>query len=494
MRKYLVPLLTTIVVASLILSGCAQPAAPTTPTEPTTPTTPTTPTQPTEPTTPVLDMRGEPATLPESAVIPPGDTYPIRVVEIGELEPTSGAYSWVGMTDIQGAELAIEFANKDGGVVINDERVFFTLYKYDDRSDPKLSMAGAELMKERGIKVIHDLGVEMSIAIEEVTEPAKIVTFGYNWDLNSVHEGLHYTFASDCIRERIAFYGQYYIEELGCKKVGFITENVPVWIDTTQYMIDDFTARGCEVVANEVHESDCTDFYTYLTKLKGIDMDALVISGGSSTSALICKQRLELGWPVQILGTDVMYGEGTGFFKVAGEAANGIIEQAWVLDPTVELEPWLVDVMEIDPDLHVRVNDALLAKYGRDGYSPYQAVTVDYILMLIKAMEVAQSWDDGTKIRDAMETIDWRGGFLHLVFYDSDEHWRFHRKLYSRVFVRSWVDDPETGAFHGEILAACKPERPPVGGHPDPETYGLVYEFTIKTPISIKDLIAQLGY
>jgi len=462
---------------ALLVTACAAPTPTPTPTP-----------------TPGLEIQPEGAELPASAIIPADNTYPIRIVEIGSIHPMSGAFGWLGNVNTQGAEIAIEIANNDVGVIINNERVFFTLYQYDDRSDPKLSMAGAELMKERGIKVIHVVGVELTVAIQQVTEPAEIVIFGYNWDLDSMREGLHYTFASDCIRERIAFYGQYYVDELGCEKVGFITENVPVWYDTSEYMINDFTARGCECVANEMYEPDCTDFYPHLTKLKGMDMDALVIVGGASTSALICKQRLEVGWPVQILGTDVMYGEGTPFFKVAGEAANGIIEQAWVLEPTMELEPWLVETMEIDPELHTRLNDIILERHGVEGYSPYQGVSADYILMLIAAMEKAQSWDDGTKIKEAMETIDWRGGFLHLVFYDSDEHWRFHRKLYSRVFVRTHVDDPVTGAFHGEILAACKPVRPPIGGHPDPETYGLEYDFTIKTPISIKDIRAELGY
>jgi len=397
MRKFIVPLMTVVVIASMVLAGCAKPVAEPTPAVPT-PAAPT-------PGQQVLDMRGAPTTLPESAVIPEGDTYPIRVVEIGQLEPMSGAYGAIGMTDTQGARTAVEVVNNDGGVIINNERVFFILYEYDDRSDPKLSMAGAELMKDRGIKVIHTLGVEMSIAIEEVTEPAKIVTFGYNWDLNSMHEGLHYTFASDCVRERLPFYSQYYVEELGAKKLGFITENLPVWFDTTEYMIKDFAARGCESVGNEIFEPDTTDFYTYLTKLKAKDMDALVVCAGPDTSALIAKQRLELNWPVQLLGTDVMYGEGAPFFKVAGMAGDGLIEQAWVLEPTMELDPWLADAMEIDLELHVRLNNILLEKYGRENYSPYQAVTVDYILMLAQAMEKAQSWDDGTKIRDAMETI-----------------------------------------------------------------------------------------
>ncbi|MBA7652981.1 hypothetical protein ES703_60821 [subsurface metagenome] len=493
MRKFIVPLLTAVIVVSIVFAGCVPGAAPpVTPPPVTPPVTPPPVTPPPE--QPVLDMRGAPTTLPESAIIPPGDTYPIRIVEIGQLEPTSGPFGWVGMTDTQGAEMGVELCNNDGGVIINNERVFFTLFKYDDRSDPKLSMAGAELMKERGIKVIHVLGVEMSIAIQTVTEPAGIIIHGYNWDLDSMREGLHYSFSSDCIRERIPFYAPYYVNELGCEKVGFITENVPVWLDTTEYMIRDFTALGCECVASEIHESDCIDFYPHLTKLKGMDMDALVVSSGAPTSALICKQRLELGWPVQILGTDVMYGEGTPFFKIAGDAANGVIEQAWCLEPLMEFEPWLVDVMEIDPERRARVNNALLERFGREGYSPYQAVTSDFIKYEIEAMVLAQSWDDGDKIKEAMEQLDFYGGFVAMRYYDSDEHWRFHRMLYSRAFIRCWVDDPVTGAFHGEILGACKPVRPPVGGHPDPETYGLEYEFTIKVPVSIKDIRAELGY
>ena len=484
MKKFIVPLMTVALVAALLV-GC-MPGVPEAP--------PVTPPPVEPPVTPELEIRPEGAELPPSAVIPADNIYPIRIVEIGQLEPTSGAFGWVGMCDTQGAELGVELCNNDGGVIINDERCFFTLFKYDDRSDPKLSMAGAELMKERGIKAIHVLGVELSVAIQQVTEPAGIIIHGYNWDLDSMREGLHYSFSSDCIRERIPFYAPYYVDELGCEKVGFITENVPVWLDTTEYMIRDFTALGCECVADEIYEPDCTDFYPYLTKLKGIDMDALVVVGGSGTSALICKQRIELGWPVQILGTDVMYGEGTPFFKIAGDAANGIIEQAWCLEPTMELEPWLADAMEIDPERRDRVNNALLEKFGREGYSPYQAVTSDFLKYLIEAMVLAQSWDDGDKIKEGMEQLDFDGGFVAMRYYDSDEHWRFHRMLYSRAFVRTWVDDPATGAFHGEILAACKPIRPPVGGHPDPETYGQVYDFTINVPVSIKDIRAELGY
>jgi branched-chain amino acid transport system substrate-binding protein len=146
--------------------------------------------------------------------------------------------------------------------------------------------------------------------------------------------------------------------------------------------------NGVEIVAEETFSTNDTDFSPQLTKIKGLNPDALVVSALAQPAAGILRQAKQLGLNVPIIG-------GNGFnspdlTKLAGEAANDAISGA----------AWFV---ANDNARNKAFVEAYKAKYGKE---PDQFAAQAYAgtYLLAQAIKNAGS-TDRTAVRDALDQL-----------------------------------------------------------------------------------------
>ena len=457
MKKFIIPLITVVTVVVIVLSGCVGAPPPVTP----------------------------PPVTPPPVTPPPEEELPEVTVTIGVLQPLTGPVGDIGLGGAQGCRLAAKQINEAGGFIIGGERCFLDLIEFDDKMDPSLSVTGASMMVDAGVPIIMGpIAGAPTMAAQKVTEPAHVSIMGYNVTEEIIDRpGINYTFGGDTPANRVLYYGPYYVGELGLRSVVLLVFNDPQFRETAELVTEDFEARGCEVLATEIFEADTTDFYTYLTKLEGFGADALFVMGTGVHGALICKQRLELGWPVQILSTDTFYGTGMPFFQAAGPSAEGVIEAAFGLDPFQELTPTVVESLGYDPVKREAFIHDVIEEYGLEFLSLYQGIYFDYVYAAVEAMVNAQSYDDKDAIHYALERTDYRGTYGHYTWWPD-----LHRTSYTRMFVRLHITDPETMEYFGEPIGLAEPVREPAGAR---------YQNWITkviTPLSIPAIREALGY
>ena len=120
-------------------------------------------------------------------------------------------------------------------------------------------------------------------------------------------------------------------EYLNMHRISIIYINNDVGVGFYPVFQKRFESQGGKIIDIESFEQGATDMRTQLLKLKKGKPDAIYLIGHVEESGYVLKQARELGIKCQFLGHLAL--EGPDLFKIAGNAANGVIYTATGYDP-----------------------------------------------------------------------------------------------------------------------------------------------------------------
>ncbi|MFC7623769.1 ABC transporter substrate-binding protein [Microlunatus sp. GCM10028923] len=249
-----------------------------------------------------------------------GDSCTIEgPVKIGAaLSLTGGAASY-GASQQKGLELAAEHLKQKGGVN-------YELAVEDDATDPRQGITVFEKLIEDQASVI--IGPTLSngaFQAQPIAQEEKVPVLA----ISNTAEGI--TAQGDYIFRDSLTEGQVIPQTVTTAKEKYGLKRVVV-----MYSNDDaFTESGYKVFASSLEKDGVeiadtltfskadTDFRALLTEAKGLNPDAIVVSGLIEAAVPLVTQARELGLEVPIIG-------GNGFnnpalMKQAGEAAEGVV-------------------------------------------------------------------------------------------------------------------------------------------------------------------------
>ena len=194
-------------------------------------------------------------------------------------------------------------------------------------------------------------------------------------------------------------------EKLGLQKVALMYGNDDAFTKAGYDVFNQaLQAEGIEILTTETFAKGDTDFTPQLTKIKGLNPDALVVSALVEEGAGIIAQARQLGLSAPIIG-------GNGFnspklAQLAGEAAEGAISGA----------AWLVSA---ETPRNRAFVDAYTAKYGSPP-DQFAAQAYDGVYLIATAIKNAGS-ADRTAIRDALGKITGFEGVLGTFAFEGRE-------------------------------------------------------------------------
>jgi len=157
-----------------------------------------------------------------------------------------------------------------------------------------------------------------------------------------------------------------------------------------------FKTFGIEVFRKDFFERDISNFYPYLARYIDAKVDAIDLPGvASEHEGLVCKQVREMGFKGLILGNGMMPDV---IVRIAGEAAEGMMVRQGVpfgsKFATAAEDEW---------------NRRCRKEYGLDHNMSFLALSAyDATWMLVKAMEVAGTWEDVRKVADVLEALEYK--------------------------------------------------------------------------------------
>jgi branched-chain amino acid transport system substrate-binding protein len=261
-----------------------------------------------------------------------GSAAAVDTLGLGLCAPMSGgAASWGKKSEV-GTKFAIDRINARGGIIPKGKRkarMLELIEVADDKNDPRegASIAQRFIDNEKILIMIGPLTSTVALAQAPIMNKHGLTQFAIGATAPAYTNSGPYSFR---LVPTDSFQGRYmakWANDQGNWKtyaIIYVNDDYGRGLaDVFQAGLKEIGVDEKNVVASEAYLPNDTDFSAQLTKIRGLNPDALFIAGHYKEGALIARQARELALKAQILGTD-----GIGhpeYIKVAGKAAEGTI-------------------------------------------------------------------------------------------------------------------------------------------------------------------------
>ena len=317
---------------------------------------------------------------------------PAKEIKIGLITSVTGDVKTYGESVKNSFEIAVDEANKAGGVA----GMKIIPVVVDDKNDPTEASNAANLLihQQKVRALVGSVTSKASIPVSDVAQSAKIPNISPTATNPkvTVADGKRkdYVFRScfiDPFQGRVL--AKFARETLFKEKAGVLYDASNDYSKgIAEYFSDAFKLMGGRVVAYESYGKDDVDFSALLTKVRASGTDVLFLPDYYNKVGLIAKQAREKGIQATLVGPDGW--DSPDLVKVAGDAIEGgYFSNHYSPDDTrPEVVAWVKKYKE---------------KFGQ---TPDALGTLAYdgTNLLLEAIRKANS-DDPGKIREALASI-----------------------------------------------------------------------------------------
>jgi branched-chain amino acid transport system substrate-binding protein len=265
-----------------------------------------------------------------------------NVIKIGVNEPLTGAVAASGSYVVDGARIAVDQINAEGGVLGQQLRLLVE----DSKSNPTAAVEAAQkLIVKDKVPVLmgawsstYTLAVMPLLAryqipmLVETSSSPKITRSGNPWI---------FRIAPDSEMQAEAF-GKY-VDALQLKKAAFLVVNNDWGLGNFNAFSEMLKQHGIPTVQKEVMAPNAQDLSAQLAKIKASDADSLFIVTEVEQIALILKQAYTLKLPQKIISASASSSPDQIIEEAGATASNGAYS-------IVAFAPWFPEMWP-NPDL-----------------------------------------------------------------------------------------------------------------------------------------------
>jgi len=255
-----------------------------------------------------------------------------QVVKIGFVAPFTGDAATYGEFALKAFKLGLEDFNT------SHPNLNFEVIYEDGKCDPKEAVAAAnKLINVDGVRyIIGGFCSGETLAMAPIAESNKVIM------LSPASGSPDITKAGDYIFRNLAS-DDYTAKTLakiaianGDKQIGLITENKDYPQTLKKAFSNYFSSQGGEVKADEVFNSNVTDFRTIITKFKGQNIKNIyLLTQTYQIAILVLRQMKELGYEPKIYTSESIINEEA--FKAYDPAFKSLLEGAIATQPKLDV-------------------------------------------------------------------------------------------------------------------------------------------------------------
>lgn len=335
---------------------------------------------------------------------PGGEADEGETIKVGLLQPLSGPVSAAGIAVRDGAEIALDEINENGGIGGRLELVV-----EDDANDPAIctNAANKVITRDQVVAVIGGWGSSCTLAISPVVErhsvPLVVETSSSSKITDPDESGNEWTFRLNAptAMEAAALKGAL-VSDLNFTDVQFLAVNNDWGRGSVEALGPQIEADGGTVVSTQYFEEDTENFAPVVTKLAQTRADATLINTDAAQIALILEQMEAKGIDQQVLTTG-----GSNFpdkiVELAGEEAVAgtyhTIFFAGAYDPSLSADP--EGAKRFVEEWKSRGHDFIEIGEGARGY--------DAVHTIAKALESIEGDITRDSVREALENVQHTG-------------------------------------------------------------------------------------
>ncbi len=261
-----------------------------------------------------------------------------NTIKIGEYGSLTGEKATFGQSTKKGIALAQEEINKAGGLLGKQVEIIVE----DTRGLPQESTTVVQKLidKDKVIAVLGEVASTNSLAGGAVCQEKKIPMItpsSTNADVTKIGDQIfRVCFVDDFQGEVMA---KFAANTLKVKKIAILRDNGSDYSKgLANFFEQTFKRLGGEIIAIESFQDKDSDFSAQLTKLKGLNPEALYVPGYYTQAGQIAQQARKAGITVPIMGGDGW--DSQTLFELGKEALNGCyISNHYTIedpDPTVQ--------------------------------------------------------------------------------------------------------------------------------------------------------------
>jgi branched-chain amino acid transport system substrate-binding protein len=403
MKHNLTVFLTILLAVSLLLAGCAQPAAPQSTEAPSTTSEP-----PSE-----EPVASEEASMEEVTAV------------IGFTASQTGSLNVPSTGQLNGLNLWMKHVNEAGGVQLEDGTVIkFDSVFYDDESNKdRVQELYTRLATEDNATFLispYSSGLADAAAVIAEQYGKVMITTGAASD-STYQKGYTlvfqaYTPASKYLTGALDLLASV---DPSAKKIAIVHENDKFSTDVSTALNDYALAQGYEVVLFEGYDTETTDFAPFINKIQDAEPDAVLGGGHFEDGSTLAKQMDEKNIAAKFVALLVAPPEPE--FAELGDAALGIIGPSqWEPQAVFNEEKAQAAGLEWYGLSSAEFTEAYKTEFGQE---PSYHAAGGYIagLLLQRAIETAGSLDPQA-VKSALDAQDLLTFFGHIKFDTSAEN------------------------------------------------------------------------
>jgi branched-chain amino acid transport system substrate-binding protein len=331
-----------------------------------------------------------------------GITLGADPVKIGVVYPLTGPIAAAGSYQKAGVEIARDKINSEGGILGKP----FTLFIEDGANDPAQSVSAAEKLvtRDKVDAMIAAWGSSPTLAVSaSVTKKYGVphvvdTASSVKVTLQDGKRPNPWLFrVSPTSRMEAVGLEKFLISKMGFTKVAFMAVNNDWGRGAAEEFGNVVKRTGGSVVTTEIINADATDFLTQLTKIKGSEANAIIVTTDQSQISLILKQYKQLGMTQKILTT----GGGIvpeGLILLSGpEAAEGV-------NIITFFAPWFPELTRVPQEAKWFAEEYLKRGNAAKGFGECFR-GYDGMKAIKAAFEIAKTTDK-EKVREAFYKVD----------------------------------------------------------------------------------------
>ena len=323
-----------------------------------------------------------------------------ETIKIGSTAPLTGPVAIYGVTSINGAKLAMEEINKNGGV-LGKQIEYIVL---DSKGDSTEAITAYNRLVDEGIVAyLGEITSKPTLAIAEVAAQDNmpmITPTGTQFNITEAGPNVFRVCFTDPYQGVVL--ANLAKKNLNAKTVALLVNNSSDYSDgVAEAFVKEAEKLGLQVVAKEGYAEGDKDFRAQLTKVAAANPDVLLVPDYYEQAALISTQAREVGVTATFIGPDGW----DGVAKALDSSSYGAIENSYFTNHySVE-------------DQNEKVQNFLKAyreKYNEEP-SAFSALAYDTAYLMKDAIEKAGSTDKDAIIK-AIKESDFAGVTGHLKF------------------------------------------------------------------------------
>ena len=253
-----------------------------------------------------------PLELPEA----PQDPLAARV---GLFIPLTGSQASFGIDALNGARLAVDEINEQGGVL--DHPVNLIVKDTESRTELIASIVGELIDTEKVVALIGEITTDRTLAAAPLAQERGIPLITPSATNEKITAAGNYVFRACYTDAFQAAIMTKFARSLDVEKVAMLFDGEnPYGASLSNAFKVDFVKQGGSIVAEQTYRAGDVDYATQLNAIKLKNPDIVFLPSYFAEAAVIIKQARQLAIEVPFVGTDGW--DSSELLKFAGQAVN----------------------------------------------------------------------------------------------------------------------------------------------------------------------------